>query len=386
MEDENYHQVGDNYKGIFYNEEEPEERYFEYGAHFRYSDLFQLLENLKNSFTGSRREEHMADQKQRIKGKSMESFGSDNRQYVNPSGGQDQAAAPHSQININLNNFYINNNDFSKSRNAQNHNKSRNIVIPGHSLKFQLDQAFKNGLNLNSNTMGQIESKLDLNEQIQRQLKNDSIEKTQIVMRKLDIKTKIDPSKRMTSAFHPIKKIINSHVEATEQITQDDFKIKTINNDRKDLSRARNIKKPIMQMTTMITDSKSQIKFTTKAGNHNQKSEYRYVHTLNIISLLKENPSMSGINKSSAAIPAKKANSAARNNKILVSSDLARYKNGLNLSAEKGSYLNSKNNKVQVNSVENRFVDPGAIKTIESRSISKISDVKSDKGFKSKYD
>lgn len=89
-----------------------------------------------------------------------------------------------------------------------------------------------------------------------------------------------------------------------------------------------------------------------------------------------------GNSKPSTANQAKKANSAVRNNKIIISSDLARYKNGLNLSAEKGSYLNSKN-KAQVSSVENRVPDLTAIKTIESRSISKISNVKSDKGIKS---
>lgn len=37
---------GQDYKGIFYNEEPTEERYFEYGAHFAYCDLFSRLEKV----------------------------------------------------------------------------------------------------------------------------------------------------------------------------------------------------------------------------------------------------------------------------------------------------------------------------------------------------
>jgi len=60
-----YHQVGDNYKGIFYNEEEPEERYYEHGAHFQFNDLCRRLEKVKKAFTGSRRDEHKELDKER---------------------------------------------------------------------------------------------------------------------------------------------------------------------------------------------------------------------------------------------------------------------------------------------------------------------------------
>ena len=42
MEDDD-HIVDENYKGILYNEEEPEERYYEHGAHFQYNDLYRRL-------------------------------------------------------------------------------------------------------------------------------------------------------------------------------------------------------------------------------------------------------------------------------------------------------------------------------------------------------
>jgi hypothetical protein len=43
-----------NYKGYFHNEEESEEKYYEFGAHFPYKTLFSKLEKLKKSLSPSR--------------------------------------------------------------------------------------------------------------------------------------------------------------------------------------------------------------------------------------------------------------------------------------------------------------------------------------------
>jgi hypothetical protein len=45
-----------NYKGYFHNEDEPEERYFEYGAHFPYKILYNKLEKLLRTVSPSQRE------------------------------------------------------------------------------------------------------------------------------------------------------------------------------------------------------------------------------------------------------------------------------------------------------------------------------------------
>jgi hypothetical protein len=43
-----------NYKGYFHNEQEPEERYYEYGAHFPYKVLQTKLEELRKVVSPSR--------------------------------------------------------------------------------------------------------------------------------------------------------------------------------------------------------------------------------------------------------------------------------------------------------------------------------------------
>jgi uncharacterized Fe-S center protein len=45
-----------NYRGYFANEDEPEERYFEYGSHFPYKILFKKLEMLYKTLSPSRKE------------------------------------------------------------------------------------------------------------------------------------------------------------------------------------------------------------------------------------------------------------------------------------------------------------------------------------------
>lgn len=81
-EEDIYHQVGENYRGIFYNQEEPEERYFEHGAHFQYNDLCRRLEKVKKAFTGSRRDEHREAEKET----NCHSLGKlYNKQYISPS-------------------------------------------------------------------------------------------------------------------------------------------------------------------------------------------------------------------------------------------------------------------------------------------------------------
>jgi hypothetical protein len=44
-----------NYKGVFHNEEEPEERYYEHGAHFPYQILCRKLEDLMIKLSPERR-------------------------------------------------------------------------------------------------------------------------------------------------------------------------------------------------------------------------------------------------------------------------------------------------------------------------------------------
>lgn len=44
-----------NYRGYFHNEEEPEERYFEWGAHFPYLELCRKLDEVMRSLSPSRR-------------------------------------------------------------------------------------------------------------------------------------------------------------------------------------------------------------------------------------------------------------------------------------------------------------------------------------------
>lgn len=43
-----------NYKGIFHNEDEPDQRYFEHGAHFQYKDLYRRLQKALESMGESR--------------------------------------------------------------------------------------------------------------------------------------------------------------------------------------------------------------------------------------------------------------------------------------------------------------------------------------------
>lgn len=52
-----------NYKGYFANEEEPEERYFEYGAHFKYKTLYQKLDEIIKTLSPSRTEKEIVFKK-----------------------------------------------------------------------------------------------------------------------------------------------------------------------------------------------------------------------------------------------------------------------------------------------------------------------------------
>lgn len=103
MEDEIYNHVGDNYKGIFYYEDEPEERYFEFGAHFKYKELYKKLERLLpsnderhlNSLNDNDKNNFLKEEEKKSQSKNKH-----NINEVNPLS---------QQININLNNIYINN-------------------------------------------------------------------------------------------------------------------------------------------------------------------------------------------------------------------------------------------------------------------------------------
>lgn len=129
-QNEDYTKVGHNYKGIFYNEEEPEERYFEFGAHFRYADLYRRLERLKRS-------QELSSQIAESAKPAKESSRNHNDKLAG-------TQAAHSNININMNNFFIT--DHSKSR---NHTKSRNTHInENYSLQIQLDTALKASLKI----------------------------------------------------------------------------------------------------------------------------------------------------------------------------------------------------------------------------------------------
>lgn len=130
-QNEDYTKVGHNYKGIFYNEEEPEERYFEYGAHFRYADLCRRLERIKRS-------QEISAQIILPSKPIKESSRNHNNDKL------PEAQAAHSNININMNNFFIT--DHGKSR---NHTKSRNTQInENYSLQIQLDTALKASLKI----------------------------------------------------------------------------------------------------------------------------------------------------------------------------------------------------------------------------------------------
>lgn len=235
-DDDNQIVMDNNYKGIFYNEDEPEERYFEHGAHFKFKDLCRRLEMLKQSFTGSRREEHMVDKK---RGKSIESQNSRNNNHlmVNDaflSHDTINKMAPHSHININLNNIYINN-DNSKSRNNP---RSRNVAPPNpgaHSLQLQLNQALK-GLNMVSSYQNQHkeekkeEKKKDATIRINNN-KGNIYEGINNQGKKVEIKINKNPNdrsntaKRLSTSIKSISKRLNktSHIEAVENMTQDEF-------------------------------------------------------------------------------------------------------------------------------------------------------------------
>lgn len=134
MEDEIFHQVGDNYKGIFYYEDEPEERYFEFGAHFKYKELYKKLERLIPS-NEDRHLNSINDNDKQLFLKNDE-----NKKTLNiQKGFNNENSNLSQQININLNNIYINNDPAiavnSDITNVQNTlmnilgtNKSRNNV------------------------------------------------------------------------------------------------------------------------------------------------------------------------------------------------------------------------------------------------------------------
>lgn len=168
---EDCHLVGENYKGIFYNEDEPEERYFEYGAHFRYHDLYRRLEKIRISLSKTKEDEYAkpsqvnennlhSNLNSKSKYNKKNNHLHENRTTENIGISDEHFSKPaHNQININLNNIYINSND-NKSRNLLSnvntlnnitnlnnpiiHSKSRNIQLPGnHSFQLQLNNALK---------------------------------------------------------------------------------------------------------------------------------------------------------------------------------------------------------------------------------------------------
>ena len=199
-DDVDYNQVGDNYKGVFYNEDEEPCRYFEYGAHFRYEELYRRLEYLKS---GDKVNNTIKNELSR--------------------GKYEETLAPQSHININLNNIYINS-DTSKSRNlvGQNnmiHSKSRNIQIPNnHSFQVQINNALKN---LTSN------DQITLNKTINKEVKsNHNLYKNQATSITTGSEFKISKS---ANKIENKKKNTNNNTKDTAKNT-DPVKITNVKN------------------------------------------------------------------------------------------------------------------------------------------------------------
>lgn len=144
-DDENF-PIDENYKGIFYDDDS-EKKYYEYGAHFLYKDLYKRLERLTENDT---------------KQKSRKPKQNDKKEESNI----DEIfskVAPHSHININLNNIYISNNE-NKSRNLNvnmNHSKSRNNKISQLNTNLQDISSFLNNnlTNIYSSALKQKDTK-----------------------------------------------------------------------------------------------------------------------------------------------------------------------------------------------------------------------------------
>lgn len=141
MEDEIYNHVGDNYKGIFYYEDEPEERYFEFGAHFKYKELYKKLERLLpsnderhlNSLNDNDKNNFLKEEENKSQTKNKHNIND-----VNPLS---------QQININLNNIYINN-DPAIAGNTDIENVQHTLMnILGTNKSRNNQKGFSNNLN-----------------------------------------------------------------------------------------------------------------------------------------------------------------------------------------------------------------------------------------------
>lgn len=62
-ESEENQEILENYKGIFYNDEEPREEFHECGAHFSYQDICQKLEIIKNNQSNNESRNNSKNQK-----------------------------------------------------------------------------------------------------------------------------------------------------------------------------------------------------------------------------------------------------------------------------------------------------------------------------------
>ena len=207
MEDDD-HIVDENYKGIFYNEEEPEERYYEHGAHFQYKDLFRRLEKIKSQ------QEQPQQTKQENHRITMENCILSEELL--------KKVAPQSHININLNNIYINNE--TKSRNVNiikmNHSKSRNNAatnLNSNTYQIQLNHTIKPIIATKEKTLEHLKqsSASSNNNDLKEKQKENIYEGVNKFGKKIEIK---------------LNKNGNKKFELTENMTQKEFSRKKIIN------------------------------------------------------------------------------------------------------------------------------------------------------------